>query len=247
LYFYLIYKQPNLSTALIVCGIVVCMMFFAGARIHHLALLIGSGIAGIAFLIISNPEAEHMKRIIGYWDPFSDAQGEFYQLVQSLYALALGGFSGLGPGRSIQKALYLPEAQNDFIFAIIGEEWGFVGCVTLLLVFLVLIWRCALVTVNAPDRFGMLLGAGITIMLAFQVVLNVAVVTGLLPPTGVTLPFISYGGNAMLLFGGAMGIMMNISRQSSTNAMTFSGKRQKKRVQDEIGTNVIKFPTGDRL
>lgn len=247
LYFYLIYKQPNLSTALIVCGIVISMVFFAGARFHHIALLIGAGIAGVAFLIISNPEAEHMKRIMGYWDPFSDAQGEFYQLVQSLYALGLGGFSGLGPGRSIQKALYLPEAQNDFIFAIIGEEFGFIGCVALLLVFLVLIWRCALVTVNAPDRFGMLVGAGITVMLALQVILNVAVVTGLLPPTGVTLPFISYGGNAMLLFAGAMGIMMNISRQSPVNAVARRGKRQKSQTQGEAETNVIEFPMGDRV
>jgi cell division protein FtsW len=111
--------------------------------------------------------------------------------------------------------LYLPYAQNDFIFAIIGEETGFIGCIAVLCAFLFLIWRCALVSINAPDRFGMLIGAGITIMLSLQVVLNIAVVTSLMPPTGVTLPFISYGGNAILLFMGAMGIMLNISRETA--------------------------------
>ncbi|MDR1953260.1 MAG: putative lipid II flippase FtsW [Clostridiales Family XIII bacterium] len=221
-YFVLIYKQPNLSTALIVCGIVLAMFFLAGGRLFHLVGMVGAGAAGVVVLILANPEGEHARRL-GYLDPFSDAQGEFYQLVQSLLALGAGGATGVGPGKSVQKALYLPEAQNDFIFAIIGEELGFVGCVALLIVYLLLIWRCTLVTINAPNRFGMLTAAGITIMLALQVILNIAVVTGLIPPTGVTLPFISYGGNAILLFMGSMGIMMNISR------MTEKTPRKKKR------------------
>jgi cell division protein FtsW len=231
-YFALIYKQPNLSTAIIVCGIVAIMTFIAGSKGQYIALTAIGGGAGVYGLITMKSEGEHLKRLTGFWDPFSDPQGDFYQTVQSLLALGAGGVTGVGPGRSIQKALYLPYAQNDFIFAIIGEEIGFIGCIAVLCAFLFLIWRCALVSINAPDRFGMLIGAGITIMLALQVVLNIAVVTSLIPPTGVTLPFISYGGNGILLFMGAMGIMLNISRETA-RAHVSTRKRGRRDIMNE--------------
>jgi cell division protein FtsW len=176
------------------------------------------GAIGVYALIQSDPTGEHFKRFTGFLDPFSDPQGAFYQNVQALLAFGAGGVTGVGPGRSIQKALYLPYAQNDFIFAIIGEEIGFIGCLAVLCAFLFLIWRCALVAINAPDRFGMLISAGVTIWMSLQVTMNIAVVTGLLPPTGVTLPFISYGGNAVLITMAAMGVLLNISRESAKAA-----------------------------
>ena len=156
-----------------------------------------------------------MKRVMSFLDPFADPLNTGYQVVQSLMALGSGGLFGLGLGKSIQKNLYLPEPQNDFILAIIGEELGFLGIIILMICFMVLIYRGILTAVRAPDRFGMLVASGITIMLGVQVLLNVAVVTSSMPPTGVTLPFISYGGNAMWLFMGSMGILLNISKSSS--------------------------------
>ena len=154
------------------------------------------------------------KRIVAFTDPFADALGDGFQVVQSLLALGSGGLFGLGLGKSIQKNLYLPEPQNDFIIAIIGEELGLIGLLILLAVYAVLIWRCFHVCLNAPDRFGMLLAGGITIMIGLQVVLNIAVVTSSMPATGIALPFISYGGNALWIFMGCSGILLNISRQS---------------------------------
>lgn len=207
----LIYKQPNLSTAVIIALIAIAMMFLGGARLFHILLIVVGGGTVLAVSVFTK-QGEHLSRISGYLDPFSDPQGNFYQTVQGLLALGAGGVTGAGPGRGVQKALYLPAASNDYIFAVIGEELGFIGCILLLLVFLMLIWRCVHISMNAPDRFSMLLGSGITVMLALQVILNIAVVTNLFPPTGVTLPFISYGGNAMLLFMGSMGIMYHISK-----------------------------------
>ena len=149
-------------------------------------------------------------------DPFADPLGDGFQVVQSLLALGTGGLFGLGLGKSIQKNLYLPEPQNDIILAIIGEELGLVGILVLFVVYAVLIWKCFHICLNAPDRFGMLLSGGITIMIGLQLLINVAVVTSSMPATGITLPFVSYGGNALWLFMGSAGIMLNISRQSIT-------------------------------
>jgi cell division protein FtsW len=215
LYFILIYKQPNLSTAIIVCGIVAILTCIAGNPKRYLALTGVAGAAGVYALIQSDPSGEHFQRFTGFLDPFSDPQGAFYQTVQALLALGAGGVTGVGPGRSIQKALYLPYAQNDFIFAIVGEEFGFLGCLAVLCAFLFLLWRCALIAVGAPDRFGMLIASGVTIWISLQVTMNIAVVTSIMPPTGVILPFISYGGNAALITMAAMGVMLNISREAA--------------------------------
>lgn len=214
LLFALIYKQPNLSTAITVVGIIVGMMFVAGLGLIYFAGIVGLGALGIFGLIITGG-GEKLKRFMSFLDPFKDELGDGYQVVQSLLALGSGGIFGVGLGKSIQKTLYLPEPQNDFIFAIIGEELGFIGCLLLMACYLILIWRGIHIAMNAPDMFGCLLASGITIMLALQVILNIAVVTSSMPPTGITLPFVSYGGNALMLFMGAMGILLNISRHSA--------------------------------
>jgi len=211
----LIIKQPNLSTAITVSGIIVGMMFVAGLNLMYVVGVGGAGVLGVVALIFSDRSGYWFERFTSFLDPFADPLDTGYQVVQSLLALGSGGLFGLGLGKGLQKNLYLPEPQNDFILAIIGEELGYVGCILLLAVYLVLVWRGIHVALNAPDLFGTLLASGITIMLALQVILNVAVVTSSMPPTGITLPFVSYGGNALMLFMGSMGILLNISRHSA--------------------------------
>lgn len=215
LFFGLIILQPNLSTAITICGIIIGMMFVAGLNILYLGGIVGLGVVGISLMILTDEDGYRMKRLTSFLDPFQDPLGDGYQVIQSLLALGSGGLFGVGLGKSIQKTLYLPEPQNDFIFAIIGEELGYIGCLALIACYIILIWRGTHISLNAPDMFGTLLAAGITIMLALQVVLNIAVVTSSIPPTGITLPFVSYGGNALVLFMGCMGILLNISRHSA--------------------------------
>lgn len=213
----LIIRQPNLSTAITICGIIVGIMFLAGLKWRYILGVGALGCGGITFLVAFGDMLglDHVKkRVISFTDPFADAAGDGFQVVQSLLALGSGGLFGLGLGKSIQKNLYLPEPQNDFILAIIGEELGLIGILILLTVYAALLWRGFHVAMNAPDLFGMLLAGGITIMIGLQVVLNVAVVTSSMPPTGIALPFISYGGNALWVCMSAMGILLNISRQS---------------------------------
>ena len=214
---FLIIRQPNLSTAITICGIVVGIMFLAGLKWRYIISAGILGCTGIAFLVSFGDQlglAHVKKRVTSFMDPFADAAGDGFQVVQSLLALGSGGLFGLGLGKSIQKNLYLPEPQNDFILAIIGEELGLIGILMLLLVYAALIWRGFHIAMNAPDFYGMLLAGGITIMIGLQVILNVAVVTSSMPPTGIALPFISYGGNALWICMAAMGILLNISRQS---------------------------------
>ena len=208
----LIMRQPNMSTAITVVGIIFAMMFVAGLHLRYVGALAIAGVAGILALIIKGG-GYRMQRLVSFLDPFADPLGDGYQVCQGLLALGSGGLRGLGLGKSIQKNLYLPEPQNDFILAIIGEELGYIGVLVLMLVYLILIYRGIRVVLQAPDRFGMLLGSGIVMMIGIQVLLNVAVVTSSMPPTGITLPFVSYGGNALWLFMGSMGILLNISRQ----------------------------------
>lgn len=210
----LIAMQPSTTTAATLVIIVFGVMFIAGMSWAYVGSAVGLAVAAFAALIITDDTGYRMDRIMSFTDPFADPQGSGYQVVQSLLALGSGGLTGVGLGKSMQKTLYLPEPQNDFILAIIGEELGFIGLLVLLLVYLLLIWRCIHIALNAPDTFGTLLASGITIMLGVQVVLNVMIVTSLMPPTGISLPFISWGGNSLLVFMGSMGVMLNISRHS---------------------------------
>lgn len=208
----LIMMQPNMSTAITICGVIFGIMFMAGLQWRW---IIGIGTVGIvagSILIFSDEDGYRLKRVTSFLDPFQDAQNTGYQVVQSLMALGSGGLFGKGLGKSIEKYLYLPEPQNDFILAIIGEELGYCGLIVLMIAYMLLIWRGFHIALRAKDQFGCLLASGITFMIAIQVVMNVAVATSSMPPTGVTLPFISYGGNALWLFMGCSGILLNISR-----------------------------------
>ncbi len=210
----LIMLQPNLSTAVTIIGIIFAMMFVAGIKLYQFIGILGLGVAGaIGFILRSG--GYHLERVKNFLDPFKNMDDGGYQVAQGLLAMGSGGLFGLGLGNSIQKNLYLPEPQNDFILAIIGEELGFVAILILLAAYLFLIWRGIQISLRAPDTFGFLLGSGIVMMIGIQVMLNVAVVTSSIPPTGVTLPLVSYGGNALWLFMGSMGILINISRHGN--------------------------------
>ncbi len=213
IYFTLVILQPNLSTAVTIAAIIGTMMFVAGMKWSHVSLMGISGIALIGLMIVQAPY--RMKRLTGFLDPFADPQGDGYQVIQSLLALGSGGLFGVGLGKSIQKYLYLPEPQNDFIFAIIGEELGFIGAVGIILLFIVLIWRGVKIAINAPDLFSCLLATGITSMVSVQVIINIAVATSSMPVTGMALPFISWGGNSLTIFMTAMGVLLNISRHTN--------------------------------
>lgn len=210
--FGLIMLQPDLGTGTVLLGTSVLMIFIAGARLQHLFGLAFLGLIGFAGLIAVAPY--RMKRITAFIDPWQDPLGAGYQLIQSLYAIGPGGLMGLGLGMSRQKFLYLPEPYNDFIFSILAEELGFIGGATVLLLFLLLLWRGMRVAVTAPDLFGSLLATGIIGMVAIQVIINVGVVTGLFPVTGITLPFLSYGGSSLTLMLTGIGVLLNISRYS---------------------------------
>ena len=212
--FVLIFKQPNLSTAGIVLLMALGMLVVAGLHAGLIALGVIGGAAGFAGLIVVKG-SYWLKRITSFLDPFADPLGDGYQVVQGLLAFGSGGVTGVGLGRSMQKALYLPEAMSDFILPIIGEEVGFVGVLVLLAVYLVLLWRGSYVAINAKDLFGTLMAAGITIHIGLQVILNVAVVSASFPPTGVVLPLVSLGGTATVLFMAELGLLYNISKQAS--------------------------------
>lgn len=212
----LIMLQPNMSTAITVVGIIFMMMFAAGLKKRYVVGLIALSIAAAVPLVFSS--AYRMERLMSFTDPFAQQDTNGYQVVQSLYALGSGGMFGNGLGNSVEKSLYLPEPQNDFILAVIGEELGYLGIIILMLVYIALIWRGIKIAMDAPDRFGMLIAAGITMMIGIQVVMNIAVVTSSMPPTGVTLPFVSYGGNALWLFMGSAGILLNVSRHNAAGS-----------------------------
>lgn len=199
----LYFIQNHLSVSLVI-GIITCvMMLMAGCRILHFLLAGVAGVAGVALLLIkeilkgdaSGEGSFRMDRIMTFFDPWADATGTGYQMVQSLYAIGSGGLFGVGLGNSKQKYLYIPEPQNDFIFAIIAEELGFVGCVAIIFLFAVFVWRGIVISMKAPDMFGSLLAIGITTLVATQAIINIAVVTASIPTTGMALPFFSYRRN----------------------------------------------------
>lgn len=206
----LMYLEPHLSGAILIIGVGAALMFIGGT--HWLWFAGSIGAAGAAgFLAISFMDYAR-KRVEIWFDPFIDPRGKGYQIIQSLYAIGSGGLLGLGFGNSRQKYLYLPEAHNDFIFAIVCEELGFIGAAIVILLFALLIWRGYWIALHARDKFGALLVAGITTMIALQTFLNIGVVTGVLPVTGAALPFFSYGGTALLILLAEMGVVLSVSR-----------------------------------
>ena len=208
----LIIIQPDLSTSVTILFVTFGMLFIAGMHYIYVLGIAGMGIFGIILLILFEPY--RLKRFTTFLDPFKDPLGNGYQVIQSLYALGSGGIFGLGLGKSRQKFFYLPEPQNDFIFAIIGEELGYIGGIFVLILFAFLILRCLQLVVKAPDMFSSMLVAGITLQIGIQVLINIGVATSSIPNTGLPLPFISYGGTSLDIFMCAMGIILNVSRYS---------------------------------
>lgn len=213
LIFGLILKEPDLGTALAISGTVFVLLFAAGAKVSHLSSLGLVGVLGIIGAIIAEPY--RLRRLLAFSNPWADPLDTGYHIIQSLYALGSGGLFGVGLGRSREKFLYLPEPHTDFIFAILGEELGFIGTVSVLLLFFLFAWRGLKVAIAAPDIYGSLLAAGLTTMIVMQALMNIAVVTASMPVTGIPLPFISFGGSALIFTLCGVGMLLNISRYVS--------------------------------
>lgn len=187
----LLLLQPHLSASIVIIGIVCIIMIVAGCKFKHFLLTgLGLGIPGLTVLIAIEPY--RLQRFVTFLNPWADATNTGWQVIQSLYAIGSGGLFGVGLGDSKQKYLYIPEPHNDFIFSILAEEIGFVGCAIVLILFAIFIWRGVLIAMKAPDMFGSLVAIGITALVAIQVIINVAVVTSSMPATGMPLPFFSY-------------------------------------------------------
>ena len=212
--FLLILGQPDLGTAVVIAATIYLLLAVAGARISHLLALLFLGIGFLIAAIYAEPY--RLKRLTAYLNPYEDPIGAGFQSIQSTLALGSGGLFGMGLGNSGQKFLYIPERHTDFIYAILGEELGFLGAGFILILFVILAWRGFKIAAAAPDQFASLLAAGITIMITMQAVLNIGVVTGVFPVTGITLPFISYGGSSLVFTLAAVGVLLNISRYANS-------------------------------
>lgn len=208
--FGLILKEPDLGTALAISATAFIMFFTAGAKMAHLSALATLGAVGVLAAVLVEPY--RLRRLLAFSDPWSDPLNSGYHIIQSLYAIGSGGFFGVGLGRSREKFMYLPEPHTDFIFAVLGEELGFIGTATILLLFFLLAWRGYKVALSAPDRFGSLLAAGLTSMIMVQALMNMAVVTASMPVTGIPLPLLSFGGSALIFTLAAVGILLNVSK-----------------------------------
>lgn len=230
---FLLLLEPHYSCAILITAVSAVILFCAGARILHFLAIGVPALAAAAYLVYSSEY--RWQRFISFLDPFSDPQGAGYQAVNSLYAIASGSIFGRGLGKSLQKYLYIPEPQNDFIFSIVAEELGFVGAFTVIILFLMLIWRGIRISMNAPDMLGSLIAIGITSLIAIETIVNIAVVTATIPVTGMPLPFISYGGTSMLFHLTAMGILLNISRNSSYGLTTVKGAELLQRARQGEG------------
>lgn len=215
IFFILIMLQPNMSTAVTLVLVVSVMLFIGGISMR---LVVTMGIGGfLAFMALAFSAEYRRKRIFAFLDPFQDPLGDGYQVIQGLYALGSGGLFGTGLGNSQQKWFYIPEPQNDFIFAIIGEELGLIGCAGIILLFVLLVYRCIRIALNCSNIFASMLVLGIGAQIGIQAALNIAVATSSMPVTGVALPFISYGGTSLIIFMSAIGIVLNVSKSTKIN------------------------------
>ena len=205
----LILLEPNLSVTLCVGIVMLAMLFVGGIRWKHFLMILIPALALVPVLIIMEPY--RLQRLTAFLNPWANPQEEGFQLIQSLYSLGGGGLFGVGLFNSRQKYLFLPFSESDFIFSIIGEEFGYVGCILLCIVFVILIAQGIKIAMNANDRLGSYLAFGITMIIATQLLINIAVVTGSIPPTGIPLPFISAGGTSLSVFMGAIGILCNVA------------------------------------
>lgn len=205
-------KQPDFGMAMMFVSITYCMLFVGGVSLKHLSATLLAALPPLALLMVAAPY--RLARLFSFVDPFSDAQQGGYQIIQSLVSLGSGGLWGRGLGAGVEKLGYLPAAHTDFIFAVLGEELGLWGTGLALAGFVCLGWLGVRVALGAADRFGMLLAAGMTFSLCFQAFLNLGVAVGALPVTGLTLPFVSYGGSSLLVSLAMMGVLLSVSRGS---------------------------------
>lgn len=213
LMFGLVAMQPDFGSAVLLAATAGCLLFISGIRISHTLLLTGIGIALLAGFIISDPY--RMTRVTDYWASVQSPNTAGYQLGRSLNALAWGGLYGVGIDGSAAKIDYLPYPHTDFIFAVLGEEFGFIGTTVVVLLFMIFLWRGISIARQTDDRFGAIFATGLTIIISLQAFINIGVVTGLLPTKGITLPFLSYGGSSLVISLGCVGILLNISRNSN--------------------------------
>lgn len=208
----LVIIEPSMSVTMCLAFLTFFMLIIGGINKKHTLLFSSFAVMAVPALIIAEPY--RMKRLFAFLDPWISPQGEGFQLIQSLYSLGNGGLFGVGLFNSRQKYLFLPFAESDFIFSIIGEEFGLIGSLLLILVFGILVFFLIKIGLNAKDRFGCLLSCGVGILIAVQTLLNIAVVTGSIPPTGLPLPFISSGGTSVAVFMAGVGVCLNVHRKS---------------------------------
>jgi cell division protein FtsW len=205
----LVITEPDLGTSIAIFAVAAVMIFVAGARWKHIIALGLLAVLAIGVLIFA---ADYRLDRMSFLNPWADPSGDGFQLIQSYYALGPGGLFGRGLAQSLQKQFYLPEPHTDFILAIIGEELGFIGTTTIVGLFAVFVWRGFRIAMSAPDPFATLLATGLTTMVGLQAIINIAVVTGSIPTTGIPLPLISYGGSSLLFTMGSIGVLLNISK-----------------------------------
>lgn len=210
IFFILIMLEPDFGTACVITLSLIAMIFISKVKLSFFIKIGLTGLLGVVVLIIIAPY--RMARIVSFLNPWSDPLGSGFQIIQSLYAIGPGGLFGLGLGNSIQKHFYLPEPQTDFIFSIISEELGFIGILIVSMLFIFIFYRCIKISLNTKDLFGKYLCFGLSFTIIFQTILNLCVVIGLVPVTGVTLPFLSYGGSSLLVSLTSIGIILNISK-----------------------------------
>jgi cell division protein FtsW len=205
--------QPDFGSAMTLAGVAGIMLFAGGANVLHIGGTLLAALPVIYFAVAH--KAYRWRRIVAFLDPWSDPQGAGHQIIQSFLAFGSGGVFGRGLGEGRQKLLFLPERHSDFIYAVIGEELGLIGALAVLLLFLIILWRGVRVSLAAGDAFSRLLALGITLLICVQGLINMAVVTGLLPTKGIALPLVSYGGSSLVITMAALGVLLNISKESS--------------------------------
>ena len=211
----LIIAEPNMSITMCVALLMIIMLYVGGMKWKYFLLMLIPVALAVPLLIVMEPY--RLQRLLAFIDPWASPKDEGYQLIQSLYALGSGGWFGVGLFNSRQKYRFLPFAESDFIFSVIGEETGLIGCLIVFALYLVVILRGVRIAVNSKDKFSCYLAGGISAVVAVQSLLNFAVVTGSIPPTGLPLPFISYGGTSLVVFMTAMGILLNLSSKVYEN------------------------------
>jgi cell division protein FtsW len=208
----LIVFQPDLGTAIACAAVTVCILFVAGLDVKYLAYAFAGSLLPLYFLIFH--VAYRRDRILAFLDPYSDPQGRGFHIIQSLIAVSTGGLTGVGLMEGKEKLFYLPEPHTDFIFSVLGEELGLLGCLTVVLLFALLLWRGMRTALRTQDMFGRFLAVGITSMVVVQALINISVVLGLMPTKGIPLPLISYGGSSLFITLGCIGVLLNVTKQA---------------------------------